>query len=297
MSKDLYFDWSYEPGRSAKIRYHEYGGPSGKTPMLFIHGYGAMIEHWNLNTPEFERDHKIYAMDLMGFGGSQKPNAHYSLDLWSEQIDAFLEHKGLDRIILIGHSMGGATSLWFANRRPEKLETLVLVDPSGIFADNIGDFERVLYKLIGSPIIGDVMFRLMANSFGARQSLVPTYYDQSKVTEELVEQFAKPLRDEGASWSYLSPSRRPHEFLLESLTRPCNFQGEALIVWGEFDKGLPAVQLVPEFKKLLPHAEVLMIPGAAHCAQHDAPEAFNRGLRHFLTKVEDKKRSSVGVKG
>ncbi|NTW49159.1 MAG: alpha/beta fold hydrolase [Chlorobiales bacterium] len=296
MSKDVFFDWSYEPGKSAKIRYQEYGGPSDQTPMLFIHGYGAMIEHWNQNIPEFERDHTIYAMDLMGFGGSQKPNAHYSLELWSKQIDAFLEHKGLDRIILIGHSMGGATSLWFANRRPEKIKALVIVDPSGIFADNVGDFERVLYKLVGTPIIGDVMFGLFANSFGARQSLVPTYYDQSKVTEELVEQFAKPLRDEGANWSYLSPSRRPNEFLLEKLGRPCNFQGEALIVWGEFDKGLPPLKLVPEFKKLLPHADVQIIPGASHCAQHDAPEEFNRALRKFLTKVEIEKRSSVGVK-
>ncbi|NTV45363.1 MAG: alpha/beta fold hydrolase [Chlorobiales bacterium] len=296
MSKDLYFDWSYEPGKSAKIRYHAYGNSSNKTPILFIHGYGAMIEHWNLNIPEFEQDYKIYAMDLMGFGGSQKPNAHYSLNMWSEQIDAFLELKGLDRIILIGHSMGGATSLWFANRRPEKIEALVLVDPSGIFADNIGDFERVLYKLVGSPIIGDLMFSLLANSFGARQSLVPTYYDQSKVTEELVEQFAKPLRDEGASWSYLSPSRRPSEFLLEKLTRPCHFQGSTLIVWGEFDKGLPALKLIPEFKKLLPHADAEIIPGASHCAQHDAPEAFNRVLRHFLTKVEKKKHRPAEVR-
>ncbi|ACF15140.1 alpha/beta hydrolase fold [Chloroherpeton thalassium ATCC 35110] len=289
MRQDSFFNWTYEPGKTAKIRFQEYGNAhSSKTPMLFIHGYGAMLEHWNENIPHFSADYKIYAMDLMGLGGSEKPNTKYSLKLWGKQIEAFLDFMNLEKVILVGHSMGGATSLMFAHHQPDRLDTLVLVDPSGIFADNVGDFERMLYRLVGTPVIGDFMFGLFANSFGAKQSLIPTYYDQSKVTDELVEQFAKPLRSPGAIWAYLSPSRHPHEFLLDQLARPTCFTGNALIVWGEFDKGLPADKLVPEFQKLLPQAEVQIIPKAAHCAHHDAPEIFNEGLSSFLNRVQQR---------
>jgi len=286
MGQDIFFDWTYEPNKSAKVRFQEYGNASReRPPILFIHGYGAMLEHWNENIPHFEPNYKIYAMDLMGLGGSEKPNAHYSLSLWAAQIEAFLDRMKLEKVILIGHSMGGATSMAFAHTRPERVDTLVLVDPSGFFPDTVGDFERMLYRLIGSPIIGEFMFGLLANSFGARQSLEPTYYDQSKVTEQLVEQFAKPLRSKGAVWAYLSPSRRPHDFLLDKIEHPANFTGSALIIWGEHDKGLPAAKLVPEFQKLLPQAKVQIIPKAAHCAHHDAPEVFNQGLDDFLTRT------------
>lgn len=280
---DNFITWTYAPGRRAKIRYQEYGNPNSKeAPILFIHGYGAMLEHWDLNIPHFEENHKIYALDLLGFGGSDKPDAPYSLHFWSEQIKYFLAQVALEKIHLVGHSMGGATSLWFAHHNPKNLQSLTLVDPSGIFADNVGDFERVLYKLIGTPIIGDIMFGMFANSFGARQSLIPTYFNKEKVTEDLVEQFAKPFRDHGAINSYLSPSRRPDDFLLKTLERPILFSGNALIVWGEHDIGLPALKLIPEFQKLLPQASVHIIKNSAHCSHHDQHEEFNQVLANFL---------------
>ncbi len=292
--QDNFISWSYAPGKRAKIRYQTYGSEtSSDAPILFIHGYGAMLEHWDQNIPHFEDRHKIYAMDLLGFGGSEKPEALYSLSFWSQQIMDFLNQLDIKTIHLVGHSMGGATSLWFAHHFPNQVKSLTLVDPSGIFADNVGDFERMLYKLIGTPIIGDMMFGIFANSFGARQSLIPTYYNKSVVTEELVEQFAKPFRDNGAINAYLSPSRRPNDFLLQNLERPSLFKGHSLIVWGEHDVGLPGIKLIPEFQKLLPQASVHVIKNAAHCSHHDQPEEFNQVLKRFLINHHNKPTPEV----
>jgi pimeloyl-ACP methyl ester carboxylesterase len=275
----LDFPFEYAPNRIARCRYVEFGDDANP-PLVLIHGYGAMWQHWNRNIPTFEKDYKVYALDLLGFGESEKPNAQYGLSLWAKQIEAFLQFKQLSKIILIGHSMGGASSLWFANENPELVKALVLVDASGIFPDEVSTF--VLYRAVGSPIIGEAMFMLFANEFGARQSLVPTYLDTAQVTDELVAQFAKPLRSAGAIHAYLAPSRNPERFLLEQFPRPCRYNGNALLVWGEKDLAFPPEKVVPKFREIVPQADVAILPNTRHCPQHEVAEIFNQTLKAFL---------------
>lgn len=282
-----FLDWAYSDGAHAHFRFLSLGKPSSQTPMLFIHGYGAMIEHWRRNLHFFAAHRQVFALDLLGFGDSEKPNAPYGLPLWAEQIRFFLRHQRLEKVVLVGHSMGGATSLWFAHHYPEQVESLALVDASGIFPDEINPVEKLLYRAVGSPLIGEAMFGLFANAFGARQSLLPTYYDVSKVTDELVEQFAKPLRSSGAMHAYLAPSRYPERFMLNALPRPCHFKGRALIVWGRYDMAFPPEKILPKFKELLPQAEEVIIENARHCPHDEDPSAFNAALANFLDVARD----------
>ncbi len=275
------FPFEYAPNRIARCRYVEFGVDTNP-PMLLVHGYGAMWQHWNRNIPAFEQDYKVYALDLLGFGESEKPNAQYGLSLWAKQIEAFLRFKQVSQTILVGHSMGGASSLWFANEHPELVKALVLVDASGIFPDEVSTFERVLYRAVGSPIIGEAMFMLFANEFGARQSLVPTYLDTAQVTDELVAQFAKPLRSAGAIHAYLAPSRNPERFLFEQFPRPCRYNGSALLVWGEKDLAFPPEKVLPKFREIVPQADVAILPNTRHCPQHEVSEIFNQTLIGFL---------------
>ncbi|MCF8383736.1 MAG: alpha/beta fold hydrolase [Chlorobium sp.] len=285
--KDQYFLWQLSPEHEARIRYLETGSADSpdKPPLLFLHGYGAMIEHWNQNIPQFAGGHKIYAMDLIGFGRSQKPNVRYSLELFAAQIEAFLHLKKLEDVILVGHSMGGACSIYYAHLRPEKVRALVLANPSGLYGDSMDGMAKVFFGLVGSPMIGEVLFTAFANPVGVSQSLVPTYYNQSKVDLRLINQFTRPLQDKGAIWSYLSPSRRPKDFTLDHLTRPCRYKGKATLIWGAEDSALPPHRIIPEFQQLLPQAGAFIIPKAAHCIHHDAPEAFNERLENILESI------------
>lgn len=285
--KDQHFLWQFAPEQEAKIRYQEYGRQNpDKTPILFIHGYGGMLEHWNLNIPEFAHEHKIYAMDLIGFGKSQKPNVRYSLELFATQIEAFLFLKKLDKIIIVGHSMGAASAIYFAHYKPEKVKALVLANPSGLFGDTMDGMTSVFFGLVGSPLIGDVLFSAFANPLGVSQSLMPTYYNQKKVDATLINQFAFPLQDRGAQWSYLSPSRRPQDFRLDEIQKPSNYKGPAFLVWGAEDTALPPHKIIPEFQQILPQAGAFIIPKAAHCIHHDAHEAFNERLRIILDSLD-----------
>jgi pimeloyl-ACP methyl ester carboxylesterase len=286
MTNEHFFDWDYSANSRAKVRFAEFGAATAKPPMLFIHGYGAMLEHWNLNIPAFESERKIYAMDLLGFGGSDKPNTRYGLALWARQIKAFLDHKNIDQIILIGHSMGGASSLWFANENPDRLKSLVLIDPSGIFADEVSPLEKVMYRAVASPFIGEAMFGLFANRLGAKQSLVSTYFNTAQVTDELVEQFTKPMQSAGAMNAYLAPSRNPDRFMFTEFPRPCNYTGDALLVWGEFDQAFPPQRTIPKFLEIVPQAETAVIPKTKHCPHHELADEVNAALKTFLEKTE-----------
>ncbi len=285
--KDQYFLWQFSPEQEAKIRYQEFGDDKeGQTPLLFLHGYGGMIEHWDLNIPEFDRNHKIYAMDLIGFGKSQKPNVRYCLELFASQIETFLFLKKLDSIIIVGHSMGAASGIYFAHHKPEKVKALILVNPSGLFADTMDGMSSLFFGLVASPLIGEMLLAAFANPVAVGQSLMPTYFNQNKVDEKLINQFTRPLQDKGAQFSYLSPSKRPLDFRLDHLAKPCNYNGPAYLVWGAEDIALPPHKIIPEFQQLLPQAGAFIIPRASHCIHHDAHEAFNKRLSLILKLVE-----------
>ncbi len=286
-AKDQYFLWQFSPEHDAKIRYQEFGEHNEeKTPILFLHGYGGMIEHWSLNIPEFVCEHKIYAMDLIGFGKSQKPNVRYSLELFASQIETFLYLKKLDSVIIVGHSMGAASSIYFAHHQPDKVKALILANPSGLFGDTMEGLTSFFFGLVASPLIGEVLFAAFANPVGVSQSLIPTYYHQSMVDDKLINQFTRPLQDKGAQFSYLSPSKRPLDFRLDHLAKPCNYKGPAFLVWGAEDSALPPHKIIPEFQQLLPQAGAFIIPNASHCIHHDAHEEFNKRLKWIFERIE-----------
>jgi len=292
--RDQYFLWQFSPEDEAEIRYQEFGHNNPqKTPLLFIHGYGGMLEHWNLNIPEFAHEHKIFAMDLIGFGKSQKPNVRYCLELFASQIEAFLYLKKLDKVIIVGHSMGAASGIYFAHYQPEKVHALILANPSGLFGDTMDGMTSVFFGLVGSPLIGEVLFSAFANPLGVSQSLMPTYFNQNKVDADLINQFTLPLQDKGAQWSYLSPSKRPLDFRLDHLPKPCNYSGPTYLVWGAEDTALPPHKIIPEFQKLLPQAGAFIIPNASHCIHHDAHEEFNNRLKIILDTIQSTCSSDV----
>lgn len=285
-SNDRWFIWQFAENQEARIRYQEYGpADSPFTPILFLHGYGGMLEHWNLNIPAFENRYRIYAMDLIGFGQSGKPNVRYSLELFAAQIEAFLHLKKLEKIIVVGHSMGAAGSIVHAHLNPSAIRALVLANPSGLYGDSMDGMAKAFFGLVGSPLIGEVLFAAFANPVGVSQSLTPTYYNQKKVDLNLVNQFSRPLQDRGAIFSYLSPSKRPQDFTLDHL-KPCNYKGDAWLVWGAEDTALPPHKIIPEFQELLPQAGAFIIPKAAHCIHHDAHEAFNDRLGKILEQLD-----------
>jgi pimeloyl-ACP methyl ester carboxylesterase len=275
------------------------------TPALvMIHGYGAVLEQWRYAFADFKGQYRLYALDLLGFGGSAKPNGRqveYSAELWARQIYDFAKYKGEKKIFIAGNSLGGMVGLEFARNYPEMLAGLILIDTAGLpdqgkleqetarknsrFRGKL-DLGMLTFSMIQAPIVGETLARLVTlppNDWAIRKSLENAYYDQRKVTPELIKDFITPLRSPGAADSYLAVTRSFTRFQLD--LKPGDIKGPVSIIWGEFDRSMPPGVMIPRWKKLIPQAETFVVRNSGHCPMHESPEQVNPRMFDFMERV------------
>lgn len=114
-----------------QIFWREIGQDPG-TPLLFLHGSYQDSEQWIPVIEQLRDRYHCFAIDLLGFGDSEYPNVHYSIQLQVECLVKYLDALHLERVCLIGHSLGGWVAASFALQYPERVERLVLASPLGV---------------------------------------------------------------------------------------------------------------------------------------------------------------------
>jgi pimeloyl-ACP methyl ester carboxylesterase len=111
-----------------RVHYQNYG--EGKEAVVFIHGWTCNLKFWKANIPAFVNQSRVIAIDLPGHGESDKPQVTYSMDLFARAIDAVITDAGVERVALVGHSMGTPVIRQFYRKYPNKTLALVIVDGS-----------------------------------------------------------------------------------------------------------------------------------------------------------------------
>jgi pimeloyl-ACP methyl ester carboxylesterase len=113
-----------------RMRFHYLDwGTVGRPPIVFLHGGGLNAHTWDLVCLGLRRDRHCFALDQRGHGESEwSPVMDYRTESHVGDLEAFVDHLGLDRFVLVGMSLGGANALAWAGRHSEKLAGLVLVD-------------------------------------------------------------------------------------------------------------------------------------------------------------------------
>ncbi|NET39628.1 MAG: alpha/beta fold hydrolase, partial [Cyanothece sp. SIO1E1] len=106
-----------------------------RPPLLLVHGFGASTDHWRKNMTGLQDNFEVWAIDLLGFGRSAKPNWQYTGDLWRDQLHDFISEMMGQPAILAGNSLGGYASLCVAAQRPESVAGLVLLNSAGPFSE------------------------------------------------------------------------------------------------------------------------------------------------------------------
>jgi pimeloyl-ACP methyl ester carboxylesterase len=119
-------DSKYAKLDGARIHYQNYG--KGKEAIVLVHGWGCNLGHWRYQVPAFAQRSRVIALDLPGHGLSDKPEITYSMDLFARAIDAVMRDAGVDRAVLVGHSMGTPVIRQFYRKYPDKTLALVIVD-------------------------------------------------------------------------------------------------------------------------------------------------------------------------
>lgn len=264
---------------SVNTRYRTQGTEG--SPVLLMHGIGSSLEDWAANIAPLATRHRVYALDLVGNGRSDKPDAEYSLPYFGDFVADFLRTQGIDRVSLVGNSMGGGVALDVAIRYPQLVDRLVLVDPGGL-----GREVTILFRLLTLPLIGERLARPTLK--GTEQFLQSFVYDPALITPELV-QFQYELAClPGALEALLSTLRRNVNLLglkpgvvrhyvanLNRVTSP------TLVIWGREDKTLPVAQ-AEVARKGIPNAQVHILEKCAHVPMIERPAEFNELVSKFL---------------
>lgn len=245
------------------IHYFEVGqGPT----VILLHGLGGAKEFWLSNIGAVASKYHVYAIDLIGFGQSDKPLINYKVATFTDFLHGFMQAEKIAKATLVGNSLGGWIALDFTAQYPEMVDKLVLVDSAGL------SWGR-------GPAV-DLNPSTMA---GWRVMLESIFYDKKIVTDQVVQQaFSDRLsRNDG-----YTIDRTLAGFVAENQfedTKLASIHAPTLVIWGREDKliGMDAGQKLHDG---IPGAQMVVLEHSGHVPQIEKPAEFNQALLEFLGK-------------
>ncbi|PZO20205.1 MAG: alpha/beta hydrolase [Leptolyngbya foveolarum] len=233
--------------RGWRIRYThlaETPGTEHETPFLLLHGAGSSLEQWRENLTALAKERPVYAMDLLGFGGSQKVAAELNTDLWVAQTAAFCQSFLRRPVILMGHSLGALVALQMTTSYPEQVSRLVMLTLPAARQELAGSAAKigaVVERWFASPLLIRPLFWIARSPKTIRKVLKALSQDPTRVDDELIDSFVRPTQDRGAArmFCYLVKSRTSDNFspLTRDLIPLVNVP--TLLIWGKSDRVIP----------------------------------------------------------
>lgn len=277
-----------------KITYQQ-AGNSG-TAVVLVHGFGASWGHWRKNLPVLGESCRCYAIDLIGFGGSAKPQpgiVDYTFETWGQQLADFCREVVGGPAFLIGNSIGCIVVMQTAVDYPELALGLAAINCSiRLLHDrkrvtlpwyrNYG--SMVMQQVLGNKQIGGFFFQQIAKPKVVRKILLQAYRRPEAVSDELIDLLMKPSQDPGAADVFLAFTRYSQgplpEDLLPRLTCP------TVLLWGTEDPWEP-VAMGRELATIPTVEQFIPLEGLGHCPQDEAPEIVNPILLDWIKQHQD----------
>lgn len=261
-----------------KMRYLEskQGRHISDRHILFIHGLGSSADRW-LDIPDaLSMYYHTIAVDLIGFGGSDKPtDVNYTIDKFSEFILEFIDKIGLSgydrKITLVGHSLGGYIAVEFAIRNMALIEKLVLLDSSGFLKGPTPLLEQYLNaaKYPSYDNVRSVFEQLVAQPW--------------KVLPVLIKTFITRINSPGAKYPFESAYQNSTTTQID-LSRLKSIEDiPTLIIWGDNDNLIP-IEYSEPFKQVFKNYRVELIKDAGHAPFAEKPAVICEILHSFLSQ-------------
>ncbi len=262
-----------------KINYYEAGqGP----PVILLHGFGASAYSWRHLIPALAGEHRVFTLDLKGFGLSDKPaDGKYALTDQADLVAAFIRARDLRDLALIGNSMGGGiaviTYLKLEDTDPGRIRRLVLIDSAG-YPQKLPWF----IAMARVPGLNTIATRLLSPRFATALVLRRCYYDKEKITEEQIDTYAYFGSLPGAAPAVIQTAKQILPPNIDELTaRYKIISVPVLLIWGEDDRVVP-LDVGRSFKRDLPNSELIILPRCGHIPQEEEPGETNRLVTSFL---------------
>ena len=274
------------------VNLHYFCGGSGP-PLVLVHGLGssAAVEFY-YNLEPLAAHHRVFAIDLPGFGRSDKPVLEYTIDLFVRAVSDLMACEAIERGAVMGVSMGGRVALGLALDSPEKVERLVLVDALGVGAP-----RRVLaYSILLTRGLGELTLRGTARALRQMNPAVirrfwgwylkrPNRVDTIWSDERIANHGTLLARPEYRA-AYLSALRsiagmRQLRDGVVVEDRLAELRMPTLLIWGGQDHIFPASH-AQAAKERIPNGRLEVFDESGHTPQMEEPERFNRLVLEFL---------------
>lgn len=289
------------PVRTVEIDGHavRYVDEGQGAPVLLLHGLAGSHRWWAEVIGPLAEERRVLALDLPGFGRSDKPDASYSIPWLAGKVLRFLDALGVARAALVGNSLGGQIALAISLGQPERVERLVLAAPAGVtpwppvllgiarLLDATGAISSGGGLPASLPRVPEAMIALACRAvFPEPPRRSGLRSDRQKQEGRLADRFTRGLVRAMASPDYPAAARATLRALRGSLGHPLgtacsSLTVPTLVVWGERDRILP-VAGARLLRKHIDGAELLVYADSGHCPMIDAPERFARDVGRFL---------------
>lgn len=279
-----YWQW-----RGQSIYYVKVGTPQpGRSPLLLVHGFGASTDHWRKNLEGLQSEFEVWAIDLLGFGRSAKPDWQYSGELWREQLHDFIAEVVGQPAFLAGNSLGGYAILTVAAQYPDALRGLILLNSAGPFSDSLppapSPLQKLTKRILLSPWASYLIFQYSRRRSTIRKTLQKVYLDPSAVTERLVEEIYRPSCDRGAVKVFASVFKSPRGETVDALLARCGCP--ILLLWGEGDPWMKVRDRAAKFRQYYDNLSEQFLQ-AGHCPHDEIPEIVNREIARWIGRQEN----------
>lgn len=247
----------------SRVHYESYG--KGREALVFVHGWTCNIDFWKTQAPAFVGKTRVILIDLPGHGQSDKPQITYTMDLFARAVDAALRDAGVQRAVLVGHSMGTPVIREFYRKYPQKTLGLVIVDgPLRPFGD-----KKMMDQII-APLRG------------------PDYkVHASGIVDGLIGTHVSPQLRNEIKTAMLSTPQYVAVSAMEAMA------SEA--IWKEDSINVPVLAILAKgpfwppdteqfYRSIAPKLDYQMWEGVGHFLMMEKPREFNEAVAGFLKK-------------
>lgn len=252
--------------------------------VILIHGLGSNAKGWIKNIPELAKKHRVIALDLPGYGKSQKGHFQFTMDFYADIIKLLSEKVSHKSLTLVGHSMGGQIAITTALNYPKLVSNLVLISPAGI--ETFTEGEAAWFKKVVTPdLIKDTPIRSID------VNLKSNFYEYPEDAEFMITERIQMRRADGFDLYCYAVAENvaamvdgPVYERLDEIKQP------TLILFGENDQLIPNPYLHGGFTKDIAEiaeseitdSELIVIPECGHFVQFEKAERVNKAIVEFL---------------
>lgn len=264
---------TYAQVGEARVRYLDVGeGP----PVVLIHGFASSLETWTSVIPELAKRHRVLALDLKGFGWTDRPPGDYSPQAQAELVRGLMDARGIEQAAIVAHSWGSSVALALALAAPERVSRIALYD-AWVYEEQLPAF----FLWSRAPGMGEVLFSLY---YGERsdERIALAFYDKRFVTEQLVEDVERALDRPGTRAAALAAVRGQRFATLapnyEKIDKP------VLLLWGREDVVTP-VSVGERLSRNLRRSQLIVYPRCGHFPMIEAAASSTGDLSRFLSEA------------